>query len=170
MFLICVKAIIYLLLYNLHVCTFKRSFQRSFPWRRSCFKLFSNILEKYPWRSSFCSGVWLINEHQGHIILLFQLNKNFLLTTCGDCSPCLYLLNISTTEPDIPILMPSIAFKFVSNKLITLSLYYPNVVHRAPIDMDYGVLSRDLCIMKSSAYRLTNLYQIHVILRWWHHQ
>ena len=47
-----------------------------FPCRSSYLELFSNTLERYPWRKSFCGDVWLINEHQSHMVLLFKLGKS----------------------------------------------------------------------------------------------
>ena len=54
----------------------KRSFPRMFRSRSCYLELLSNILEKYPKRSLFCTDVWLINEPQSHMVLLFQLPLN----------------------------------------------------------------------------------------------
>ena len=69
--------------------------------------------------NSFCTDVWLINEDQSNMDLLFQLNENlwvFVLPTFGEHSPCPYLLvKVLSMQPDLTMLM-SMAFKLISNK------------------------------------------------------
>ena len=88
----------------------KRSSPRVFPCRSNHLKLFSNILDKYRWRSSFFSKVWLIHWHQGDMFLLFQSHEP-LSTFSHKISTMLLALTMICHQ----------AFKLVSDKSILLA-------------------------------------------------